>query len=117
MNNNLPYLEHYIIEVQDLPKDILLSEEKIKPFILKFIESTGLKVVEEEHHNFEPFGTTLIFILSSSHLSIHTWPEFNYLHMDLLTCSKLEQDFIIDVLEKKIFLGQKIKLRKILYEN
>lgn len=37
-------------------------------------------------HYFGP-GVTLVYILSESHMSIHTWPEKTYLYMDIATCS------------------------------
>jgi len=36
---------------------------------------------------FSPKGITLVYILSESHLVIHTWPELGTAHIDLVTCS------------------------------
>lgn len=51
------------------------------------IEVIGeLSVVDKFKHTFEPFGTSLVYILSESHISIHTWEEFNYISCDMYTC-------------------------------
>jgi S-adenosylmethionine decarboxylase len=48
-------------------------------------------VVERRVHQFVPIGKTVFYVLEESHLSIHTWPESGYLHLDLVTCSKDEK--------------------------
>jgi S-adenosylmethionine/arginine decarboxylase-like enzyme len=50
-------------------------------------------------HLFTPHGETSVFILSESHFSIHTYPEHNYLSMDLYICNpdaNLEK-FVLDL--------------------
>ena len=37
---------------------------------------------------FEPYGISGVLIISESHLTIHTWPEYNYVGIDIFTCSK-----------------------------
>jgi len=49
------------------------------------IEKLGLTVVGQNHFEFTPQGITLAYILSQSHLVLHTWPELNVLHVDLMT--------------------------------
>lgn len=61
---------------------------------LDFVENLGkaiidgleLTVVKKIDNKFEPIGRTLVYILSESHLAIHTWPEYNTLHVDLVSC-------------------------------
>lgn len=53
----------------------------------KIVEDLNLKVVKKIDNKFEPIGRTLVYILSESHLAIHTWPEFNTFHIDLVSCS------------------------------
>lgn len=56
-------------------------------------------MVKTVAYRFEPIGLTLVYILSESHLAIHTWPEHKLLHLDLVTCSNLEKD----AMEKAVF--------------
>lgn len=50
-------------------------------------ETTGLRVLETQYHDFEPQGATAALLLSESHLTAHTWPEEEYVAVDLFTCS------------------------------
>lgn len=53
-----------------------------------------LNIVKKLSHMFSPQGITLVYILSESHLVIHTWPEFGVIHVDLVTCSpRSEKEF------------------------
>lgn len=54
------------------------------------IDSVGeLHVVDKFKHNFKPFGLSLVYVLSESHISIHTWEEFNYMSVDMYTCGEV----------------------------
>jgi len=51
-------------------------------------------------HNFDNSGAfTALYLLSESHLSIHTWPEKKYIAIDIFTCGnsniELLTNFII----------------------
>lgn len=88
-------------ESQHLIVDIVLENE-ITPLDLKTIKEKVRKdfnVLKEMEHQFTPHGETAVFILSESHFSIHTYPEHNYLSMDLYICNpdaNLEK-FIFDL--------------------
>lgn len=47
----------------------------------------NFNVVEEAEKIFEPQGRTIVFILSESHFSVHTYPEHNYITLDLYICN------------------------------
>jgi len=117
-NNSLPLLDHFIVEVFDLDKIFLLNTSSLINQTKELINVLGLNIVKETYHDFSPFGTTLIFILSTSHFSLHTWPENNYLHIDLLTCKTgdLTENSFFEAI-KSIFKTNKIELRKISYER
>lgn len=70
---------------KDLTKD---DVEHIKNIIER-----NLTVVERVEHKFEPQGETIVFILSESHFTLHTYPENKYITMDIYVCN-LETDLI-----------------------
>jgi S-adenosylmethionine decarboxylase len=41
-------------------------------------------------------AVTAALLLSSSHLTVHTWPEHGLARFDLLTCGKLNAELIFD---------------------
>lgn len=45
-------------------------------------------VIKVMTHKFSPMGMTGIVLLSESHISIHTWPEFGYVAVDIYTCGE-----------------------------
>lgn len=47
----------------------------------------GAEVVDELVHEFEPVGVTYVAIITTSHVSIHTWPELGYAALDVFSCS------------------------------
>ncbi len=51
-------------------------------------------ILTKTHHKFEPQGITVLYMLSESHISIHTFPEQYYLAFDIYTCREYEDDTI-----------------------
>lgn len=114
--NKRPYLQHYIIEIFDLDKNILINSEFLKKHTVLLIKKAGLNAVDEICYEFNPRGATLMFALSTSHLSLHTWPENNYLHIDLLLCQKLTLVKLRQLIQE-VFRTQKYAIQKISYRN
>lgn len=54
---------------------------------IKSIIEKNLTVVSRVEHKFSPHGETIVFILAESHFSIHTYPENNYISMDIYVCN------------------------------
>lgn len=38
------------------------------------------------HHKFNPHGITGVLLLAESHIAVHSWPEYQYLAVDIFTC-------------------------------
>jgi S-adenosylmethionine/arginine decarboxylase-like enzyme len=70
--------------------------------IKKVIEN-NLTVVKKIEHKFSPQGETIVFILSESHFTIHTYPENRFISMDIYVCN-LETNLnkIVDEISAKI---------------
>jgi S-adenosylmethionine decarboxylase len=70
----------------------LIRFEAFREFIYRRIEVHGLCKVGEVFHNFETGGYTAVVCLTESHLSIHTWPENNYLTFDIFLSNYLKDN-------------------------
>ena len=52
------------------------------------IEASGMRIVESVSRKFDPQGTTAVWILAESHMTLHTWPEEGYVSVDVYTCGQ-----------------------------
>lgn len=92
--------------------DTIDDIEAIKQSAHKAIEYVGANIVEECIHKFEPIGVTYFAVISTSHFSIHTWPEYGYAAIDIFSCSDQVVDGISEKL-KELFGASRIELRSI----
>ncbi len=103
---------HALINLLGVDSDLIYNNEAVKNKFLKSAESGGFSIIKPFFHEFKPIGFTGILLLSESHMSIHTWPEYNYIAVDVFSCSKtasidktiktLLDEFKPDKIEKKI---------------
>jgi len=64
--------------------------------------ATGATILASNFHHFGgEYGVTGVVLLSSSHLSIHTWSEFNMACIDVFVCDGDDPMLAIPVIEKR----------------
>lgn len=106
--------QHLLIELFECNENILNDEEKIKEILTCAAEECGSTVLNVSSHKFSPQGVSVVVMIAESHLSIHTWPEYNYAACDVFTCGvaiKPEKavDYLVEKLEAKKFIFHEIK--------
>ena len=109
-NPSIPIINQHIalIKLESIEEPLSTFEALAEDLIADL----DLKVVKKASHTFHPTGTTLAYILSESHLLIHTWPELGIIHIDLVTCSyRGEKEFENSL--KAVFSEQNVKSIKI----
>jgi len=116
MEAKKPIINHMVAELFNVGENMLFDYASLESSIEKLVLRLDLKVVKKDKYDFNPQGTTAFFVLSSSHLAIHTWPENNYLHLDLLTCQSLPDKEELNEILLEIFKTKKIKVREISYD-
>jgi S-adenosylmethionine/arginine decarboxylase-like enzyme len=96
---NFPFFQHYAIKLI-FTKEVEINEKFIDQIANLLINNLRLNVVKQEKDLLPDNGLTKFWILSQSHLVIHSWPENNALHFDLMTCrstvitSKIIKDYL-----------------------
>ncbi len=63
-----------------------MDTEVVANQISEFV-NTKFKIVKRSIHKFKPWGRTFAFILSESHFTAHTYPEHNFLSVDIYICN------------------------------
>ena len=77
---------HYIVEASGCNPEVLKSVEKVERIMVKAAEKAKVQVWSISFHRFRPHGVSGVVVISESHLSVHTWPEFQYVALDIYTC-------------------------------
>ncbi len=91
-------------------KEILDDMAAITEAAHKAIDYVGAKIVKECIHKFEPIGITYFAVISTSHFSIHTWPEYGFAAIDIFSCNDMVADGISQML-KELFEAKRIMVR------
>ena len=104
MNTSLKLGEHYICDLSNCDRDILMDSDKAFASFAKAVRASGLTVVDEGLFKFSPHGFTAFLLLAESHASLHAWPEYGYCAIDLFTCA-IGKDLLPLITEIKNALG------------
>jgi S-adenosylmethionine decarboxylase len=56
--------------------------------LVKSAEIAGAQVWSISFSKFPPHGVSGVVVISESHISTHTWPEYGYVALDIYTCGK-----------------------------
>tara|TARA_R100000231_G_scaffold62947_1_gene51146 strand:- start:91 stop:444 length:354 start_codon:yes stop_codon:yes gene_type:complete len=81
-------MKHTLFDLKEcLFKTLLDDEEYIKESLKVAAEKADCKILNVYTHKFEPQGVTGFAMLAESHLSIHTWPQYNIAKCDIFTCN------------------------------
>ena len=66
------------------------------------VSACGATLLEVHAHTFSPFnGISAIAVLKESHISVHTWPEFEYAAADVFVCGDINPYKALPVLKER----------------
>jgi S-adenosylmethionine decarboxylase len=77
---------HYIAEASGCTPAIIGKVEAVEQILVRAAEIAGVQVWSISFHRFNPNGVSGVVVISESHLSVHTWPEYGYAALDIFTC-------------------------------
>ena len=63
------------------------NKESLELFCLRKVKEVGLDSVGKIFYQFPGSGVTGVVLLAESHIAIHTWPEKNYVTLDIYVCN------------------------------
>jgi len=113
VNATLKLGEHYICDLSNCNREVLLDPERAYALFSRAVRESGLTVVDEGFYKFSPHGFTCFLLLAESHASLHAWPEYGYCALDLFTCA-IGKDLIPLIQQIKAALGaDNFTLRKL----
>lgn len=86
LKNSSPDGVHYLVEFFGCDKDQLDSVPFWEGLLNDSIKDSDVNMLNSHFYQFTPQGVTGYLLLSASHISIHTWPEYEYAACDVFSC-------------------------------
>ena len=109
-NNKNTSGKHMICDLKEIKNVVLLNDNnKIKELFDNICKKYNYTILNRMEHIFEPQGITILYLLSESHISIHTFPERNYAALDIYTCREYENNNIYEEIYEYIIKEFKAK--------
>ena len=79
--------QQLLVDLYGCDPALLDDPARVSAVARSVVRDIGAEVVDELVHEIEPVGVTYVAIITTSHVSIHTWPEFGYAALDVFSCS------------------------------
>ncbi len=93
---------------QDQRIDKLRDVAAIEQAFKKAVSACGATLLNIQLHSFgEGAGVTGVAILAESHMSIHTWPEIDYVAVDIFMCGSSNPYLALETLNN-FFQAQQV---------
>lgn len=93
--------QQLFIDLYQCDEAIIDDMEAIKEIAHRILGDMQVGIVEECCHKFEPIGITYIAVITTSHFSIHTWPEYQYVAVDIFSCNEELPQKLADELSRE----------------
>ena len=112
LENSSPDGLHFMIEFFGCEEGQLNDIEFWRKTFSEGCSLAKIPILNDFFYGFKPKGLTGFFLLGSSHISVHTWPEYNYAACDVFSCSPQNQTKkLVDFLTQNIS-HEKISIKK-----
>ena len=83
-----PVGSHLLVNVYDVPdRGRLEYLAQGLPFLDEIVHELRLHVMSQTGHQFSPLGYSYAYVLSESHFTIHTYPEYQSCYIDIFCCN------------------------------
>ncbi len=103
--------KHYIIDFWQAQH--LDCVEVLEKALKDAANVAGAVLLHTHLHKFSTGGgVTGVALLAESHISVHTWPEFDYAAFDIFMCGDARPDKALALLEQ-VFKPQKKEIKEI----
>lgn len=77
---------HFILELSGCDPDTINNLDEVRKTLTEAAKKANAEILQVVFHRFTPQGVSGVVVISESHLSVHTWPEFSYAALDIYTC-------------------------------
>lgn len=91
------YGKHILAEFTLISSILVNDTEALINTTKNLIKQSGATLVEAKIYEFNPRGYTIFCVLKESHVSMHAYPEFGAMFLDIFTCGhNIDPQIIVD---------------------
>jgi S-adenosylmethionine decarboxylase len=88
------------------------SVKFVRKALLDAVKASKFTLLKIDLHKFSPQGVSGVAIIAESHVSIHTWPEYEFVALDIFVCGGKNPKPALNSL-KKSFKPKKVIMKEI----
>ena len=63
------------------------NTDALRYFFNEYLKESGFETLDFIEHRFKPYGYTAVWVISESHLFLHTFPEERKSYVQIASCS------------------------------
>ena len=98
---------HAILECYECEVTTLKNQDLLELILKQSAEFAGATVLHSYFHKFGGGeGVTGVIALAESHISIHTWPEREYMAIDIFMCGECNPQNSVDYILGNMMIGK-----------
>ena len=79
---------HVLAEFYGIDNEFFLNSNELYKNTLELCYQAKLQVVDSYMYLYPPQGLSIIVTLAESHIGLHTWPEHDYMSLDVFICDE-----------------------------
>ena len=88
---------HLLADMRGVAPDHLVNRALLERVLGQAAKAAGLSPVAPPLvHVFAGGGMTAVLLLAESHISLHSYPEYGYLALDVFTCGQSDPALALD---------------------
>jgi S-adenosylmethionine decarboxylase len=97
-----------LVEFYDCDESRINDVIYVEQALIQATKDSRATIISHNFHKFSPYGVSGVVVIAESHVSIHTWPEYNYAAVDIFTCGDTIDPWLIQEKLKEQFQSKNV---------
>jgi S-adenosylmethionine decarboxylase len=107
------YGDHFLVDLHGCNAAVIADVEPTQEALLAAAERCGSTIIKYFFHQFSPTGVSGVILIAESHFSVHTWPENNFVAVDIYTSGEVMQPDIAITFLKDAFTAERVEIVRV----
>jgi len=93
---------HVIVDFANCDSKIIDDPNEMEKIFVDAAKAADTEVLGHSFFKFKPQGVSGTVVIAESHLSMHSWPEFNYVAADFFTCGDKNPRVAMEYIKERL---------------